>query len=174
MVIFYIRIENILTFFNLSLNLEIRSSWSEPQSAPSLVFANCIELLHLWLAFAPKRHLSLGPQGALSDLWGFHCLPRHTAQYRWCQSTLDWEPEGTGHRCWDPHLTGPGVPPYVSASLSIRNSIWFKDGLSGTAHLWVDSAPSLTGLESFRCSESLPDSEAGKPRTLGCYEGASR
>ena len=37
------------TFFNLSLNLAIRSSWSEPQSAPCLVFADCIELLHLWL-----------------------------------------------------------------------------------------------------------------------------
>ena len=37
------------TFFNLSLNLTIRSSWSEPQSAPGLVFADCIELLHLWL-----------------------------------------------------------------------------------------------------------------------------
>ena len=35
--------------FNFSLNLAIRSSWSEPQSAPSLVFADCIELLHLWL-----------------------------------------------------------------------------------------------------------------------------
>ena len=35
------------TFFNLSLNLTIRSSWSEPQSAPGLVFADCIELLHL-------------------------------------------------------------------------------------------------------------------------------
>ena len=31
-----------LTFFNLSLNLAIRSSWSEPPSAPSLVFADCI------------------------------------------------------------------------------------------------------------------------------------
>ena len=37
------------TFFNLSLNLAIRSSWSEPQSAPSLVFAGCIELVHFWL-----------------------------------------------------------------------------------------------------------------------------
>ena len=37
------------TFFNLSLNLAIRSSWSEPQSAPSLVFVNYIGLLHLWL-----------------------------------------------------------------------------------------------------------------------------
>ena len=37
------------TFFNLSLNLTIRSSWSEPQSAPGLVFADCIELLRLWL-----------------------------------------------------------------------------------------------------------------------------
>ena len=36
-------------FFSLSLNLAIRSSWSEPQSAPGLVFADCIELLHLWL-----------------------------------------------------------------------------------------------------------------------------
>ena len=35
------------TFFNLSLNLPIRISWSEPQSAPGLVFAECIELLHL-------------------------------------------------------------------------------------------------------------------------------
>ena len=32
------------TFFNFSLNLAIRSSWSEPQSDPSLVFADCIEL----------------------------------------------------------------------------------------------------------------------------------
>ena len=40
------------TLFNFSLNLAIRSSWSETQSAPSLVFATCIELLHLW----PKEH----------------------------------------------------------------------------------------------------------------------
>ena len=36
-------------FLNLSLNLAIRSSWSEPQSAPGLVLADCIELFHLWL-----------------------------------------------------------------------------------------------------------------------------
>ena len=35
------------TFFNLSLKLAIRNSWSEPQSASGLVFADCIELLHL-------------------------------------------------------------------------------------------------------------------------------
>ena len=36
------------TFFNLSLNLAIRSSWSKPQLAPGLFFfADCIELLHL-------------------------------------------------------------------------------------------------------------------------------
>ena len=38
------------TFFNLSLNLAKRSSWSEPlssaKSAPSLAFADCTELLH--------------------------------------------------------------------------------------------------------------------------------
>ena len=37
------------TFFNLSLNLAIRSSLSEPQSAPGLDFADCIQLLHFWL-----------------------------------------------------------------------------------------------------------------------------
>ena len=37
------------TFFNFNLNLAIRSSWSEPQSVPGLVFVDCIELLHLWL-----------------------------------------------------------------------------------------------------------------------------
>ena len=37
------------TFFSFSLNLAIRSSWSEPQSAPGLIFADCIELLYLWL-----------------------------------------------------------------------------------------------------------------------------
>ena len=35
------------TFFNLSLNFAIRSSWSEPQSAPGLVFADWIELSQL-------------------------------------------------------------------------------------------------------------------------------
>ena len=37
------------TLFNLNLNLVIRSSWSEPQSASGLVFADCIMLLHLCL-----------------------------------------------------------------------------------------------------------------------------
>ena len=35
--------------FNLNLNFGIRSSWCEPQSAPGLVFADYIELLHLRL-----------------------------------------------------------------------------------------------------------------------------
>ena len=37
------------TFFNFSLNLAMRSSWSEPQSVPGLVIADYIELFHLWL-----------------------------------------------------------------------------------------------------------------------------
>ena len=32
-----------------TFHLAIRSSWSEQQSAPSLVFADCIQLLHVWL-----------------------------------------------------------------------------------------------------------------------------
>ena len=41
------------TFLNLSMNLATRSSWSESQSAPSLVFADCIELLSI---FGCKDH----------------------------------------------------------------------------------------------------------------------
>ena len=37
------------TSLNLSLIFAIRSSWSEPQSAPGLVFVDCVELLQLWL-----------------------------------------------------------------------------------------------------------------------------
>ena len=37
------------TFFNVSLNFSIRSSWFDPQSVPSLVSADSIELLHLLL-----------------------------------------------------------------------------------------------------------------------------
>ena len=37
------------TFFNLSLYLAIRNSWSKPQSAPDPVFPDFSELLHLWL-----------------------------------------------------------------------------------------------------------------------------
>ena len=44
-------------FFNLSLNLAIMSSRSEPQSAPGLVFADYIELLHLCLT--SKRFISI-------------------------------------------------------------------------------------------------------------------
>ena len=37
------------TLFNLSLNFAVRSSSPEPWSVPGLAFADCIELLHLWL-----------------------------------------------------------------------------------------------------------------------------
>ena len=43
------------TFLSLSLNFAIRSSWSEPQSALSLVFADWMEHLH----FCLQRILSI-------------------------------------------------------------------------------------------------------------------
>ena len=49
------------TFFNLSLNLAIRSS---PQSAPSLVFADCIELLHLEVARIHRKTVKKDLQDA--------------------------------------------------------------------------------------------------------------
>ena len=51
------------TFFNLSLNLGIRSSWSEPQSAPGLVLADCIEFLHLWLQRIQSTSFWYWPSG---------------------------------------------------------------------------------------------------------------
>ena len=36
-------------FFSLSLNIAMRSWWSEPRLAPGLVFADYIQFLHLWL-----------------------------------------------------------------------------------------------------------------------------
>ena len=54
------------TFFNLSLNLAIRSSWSEPQSAPGLVFADCIELLHLWLQIRVQIFVELTDDSLLN------------------------------------------------------------------------------------------------------------
>ena len=49
------------TFFNFSLNLAIRSSWCESQSAPGLVFADCIELLLkvIWILLIYKGHTCL-------------------------------------------------------------------------------------------------------------------
>ena len=45
------------TFFYLSLNLAIRSSWSEPQSAPGLGFADCTSSLASYLAAKNIIHL---------------------------------------------------------------------------------------------------------------------
>ena len=41
-------LEGLVVFPNFNL-VAIRSSWSEPQSVPSLIFADCIELLCPWL-----------------------------------------------------------------------------------------------------------------------------
>ena len=67
------------TFFNLSLNLVIKSSWSEPLSAPSLVFADCIELLHLWLQRTNQfeftiDYLVISMYRVLSCVFGRGCL----------------------------------------------------------------------------------------------------
>ena len=45
------------TFFNFSLNLAIRSSWSEPQSAPGLVFADCIEQMCAEKDFVHRKNM---------------------------------------------------------------------------------------------------------------------
>ena len=71
------------TFFNLSLNLARRSSWSEPQSAPSLVFAdlfclfspslaakniiNLISVLAIWWCPCVESSLVLLEEGVFYD-----------------------------------------------------------------------------------------------------------
>ena len=56
------------TLFNLILSFGVRSSWPEPQSAPGVVSADCIQLLHLQLqgtqsicvGWCPRVESSLG------------------------------------------------------------------------------------------------------------------
>ena len=48
------------TFFNWSLNFAIKDSWSEPQSAPSLVFDDYLELFHLSLKRNNQSDFSIG------------------------------------------------------------------------------------------------------------------
>ena len=43
------------TFFNLSLDFAIRSSWSEPQSVLGLVFADCREIVQFNSEFCNKE-----------------------------------------------------------------------------------------------------------------------
>ena len=64
------------TFFSWNLNLAIRSSWSEPQPSPSLVFADCIQLPHLWLQESDFSvdHLVISMRRALSCVIGRGCL----------------------------------------------------------------------------------------------------
>ena len=64
-------------FFNLSLNFAIRSSWSEPQSAPGLVFADCIELFYLQLLKFDfgVDHLMMFTSRAVFCVSGRGCLP---------------------------------------------------------------------------------------------------
>ena len=47
------------TFFNLSLNFAIRSLRSEPQSAPGLIFADCIELFHFCFKEYKQSEISI-------------------------------------------------------------------------------------------------------------------
>ena len=54
-------------FFNLSLNFAIRRSWSEPQSASSLGFVDCIELLCL----VARNIISLF---SVLTIWGCPCV----------------------------------------------------------------------------------------------------
>ena len=67
------------TFFNFSLNLAIRSSQSEPKSAPGLVFADYIELLHLQLKRISSSdfgidHLVMSISRVVSCVVGRGCL----------------------------------------------------------------------------------------------------
>ena len=62
------------TFLNISLNLAIRSSWSEPQSALGLVFVDCIELLHLNQYDFGIDHLVMSMCRVVSFVAGRGCL----------------------------------------------------------------------------------------------------
>ena len=69
------------TFFNLCLNFAIRSSWSEPQSAPSLVFPLAPSLLSFWSYFSTDLQQHIGHL-----IWG---VP-HSVSYYFAFSYCSW------------------------------------------------------------------------------------
>ena len=82
--------------FNLSVNFAIRSSWSEPQSAPSLVFfSDCIEPLYfqLWRISIWFQHWPSGMSmcrviscivGKGCLLWSLHSLGKTVWSASFC------------------------------------------------------------------------------------------
>ena len=77
-------------FFNLSLYFAIRSSWSEPQSASGLIFANCIELPHLWLQRCKIIQELVMVQGSLVYCSPWGCKESDTTEWLnwteyWCK-----------------------------------------------------------------------------------------
>ena len=67
------------TLFSFSLNLAIRSSRSEPQSATGLVFANCIELLHM----TAKNIINLISVSINSEIrfWHWKCCTQYASKF---------------------------------------------------------------------------------------------
>ena len=61
------------TFFNLSLIFALRTSWSEAQSAPGLVFADFRELLHL-LHQSVDVHVTLPNYIPFDDMNCWHSI----------------------------------------------------------------------------------------------------
>ena len=132
------------TFFNLSLNFAIRSSWSEPQSAPSLIFADCIELLHLWLQNQSDfgvDHLvrsmhrvfsCVGWKGCL--LWPVHSLGKTLLAFALLHSVLQ------GQICLL-------VQVFLDFLLLHSNPLWWKGHLFGVLVLGLLGLPRTVQLQ---------------------------
>ena len=108
------------TFFNLSLNLAIKSSWSEPQSAPNLVFVDCIELLH----FGCKANNQ-------SDL-GIDHLVMFMCRVFSCVV-------GRGCLLWPVHSLGKTLLPLPSSFCTPRPNLPVTPGVSGVCSVMSDS-----------------------------------
>ena len=122
------------TFFNLSLNLAIRSSWSEPQSAPGLVFADYIEI-------SPSVH------------WKNWCWSwNYNTLATWCEELTHWKRpwcwEGLGaggkgdNKGWDRWIASPTWWTWVW----VNSGSWWWTGRPGVlqfmgsqrvGHNWV-------------------------------------
>ena len=89
------------TFCNLILNFAKRTSWSKPPSAPHLVFAECIELLHLCKEYNQSDfnidHLVMSMCAVISCVVGRGCLlwPVHSlGTTLWIFALLHFEIQG--------------------------------------------------------------------------------
>ena len=127
------------TFFNFSLNLALRSSWAEPQSAPGLVFDDCIDLVGRTLP------ANAGDKGSVPGLSRSTCHREAKPAHLSCHAlTLElWaairettakssQHSSTKSQPRSPHMHSNGDPAQPKTSYFLKN----KEKKKPNSHFW--------------------------------------